>query len=121
MQQPYINLRYFSNELDLVVLRQGVRFVDRILMNGNSFKGITGPEYPSSCSVDLTRQCIGLSWNDVRQDIVSSTLGPDKQRRRKCQGAAWLTMYLSAVQEHRPKCGRPAPGTFTLSTRLFSR
>lgn len=46
MQQPYINLRYFSNELDLVALREGVRFVHDILMNGNGFKDIIGrPEY----------------------------------------------------------------------------
>jgi choline dehydrogenase-like flavoprotein len=46
LEQPYINLNYFSNELDLVALREGVRFIDDILMNGEGFKDIIGEEYP---------------------------------------------------------------------------
>ncbi|KAJ9264762.1 CAZyme family AA3 [Paecilomyces variotii] len=44
--QPYINLNYFSNTLDLVALREGVRFVDDVLMNGEGFSEIIREEYP---------------------------------------------------------------------------
>lgn len=46
LQQPYINLNYFSNPLDLVALREGVRFVDDILINGDGFRDIIREEYP---------------------------------------------------------------------------
>jgi choline dehydrogenase len=46
LEQPYINLNYFSNDLDLVALREGVRFVHDILLNGEGFKDIIGEAYP---------------------------------------------------------------------------
>lgn len=45
-EQPYINLNYFSNELDILALREGVRFIDDILMNGDGMKDIIGKDYP---------------------------------------------------------------------------
>ncbi|PYH67219.1 GMC family oxidoreductase [Aspergillus vadensis CBS 113365] len=45
-QQPYINLNFFSNELDILALREGVRFVDDILMTGDGMKEILGEDYP---------------------------------------------------------------------------
>jgi choline dehydrogenase len=46
LDQPYINLNYFSNDLDLVALREGVRFIDHILMHGEWMKDIIGEDYP---------------------------------------------------------------------------
>lgn len=46
LDQPYINLNYFSNDLDLVALREGVRFVDDILTKGEGFRDIVGEDYP---------------------------------------------------------------------------
>lgn len=45
-EQPEINLNYFSNELDILALREGVRFIDEILMNGDEMKDIIGDDYP---------------------------------------------------------------------------
>lgn len=45
-EQPEINLNYFSNELDILALREGVRFIDEILMNGEGMKDIIGDDYP---------------------------------------------------------------------------
>lgn len=45
-EQPYINLNYFSNELDILALREGVRFIDEILMTGDGMKDIIGKDYP---------------------------------------------------------------------------
>jgi hypothetical protein len=46
LDQPYLNLHYFSNDLDLVALREGVRFVDDILTKGEGFRDIVGEDYP---------------------------------------------------------------------------
>ena len=44
--QPYINLNFFADDLDLIVLREGVRFVDDIIMNGDGMKDLIGQDYP---------------------------------------------------------------------------
>lgn len=43
---PYINLNFLEDELDIIALRQGLRFVDDILMNGEGMKDIIGEDYP---------------------------------------------------------------------------
>lgn len=45
-EQPYINLNFFSHDLDLIALREGVRFVDDVLMNGEGMKDIVECDYP---------------------------------------------------------------------------
>ncbi|KAF1983344.1 GMC oxidoreductase [Aulographum hederae CBS 113979] len=44
--QPNINLNYFSDDLDLVALREGCRFVDDILMKGEGMRDIIEEDYP---------------------------------------------------------------------------
>ena len=44
--QPYINLNFFADDLDLIAMREGVRFVDDILMNGDGMKDLVGEDYP---------------------------------------------------------------------------
>ena len=46
LQQPYINLNFFSNELDILALREGVRFIDDILTTGDGMKDIIREDYP---------------------------------------------------------------------------
>ena len=43
---PAINLNFFENDLDLVAMREGVRFVDDIVMNGEWMQDIVGEDYP---------------------------------------------------------------------------
>lgn len=45
-QQANININFFSHDLDLVALREGVRFVDDIIMNGEGMKDIIEGDYP---------------------------------------------------------------------------
>ncbi|KAJ5708822.1 Glucose-methanol-choline oxidoreductase [Penicillium malachiteum] len=45
-EQPEINLNYFSNKLDILVLREGVRFIDDVLMTGDGMKDIIHEDYP---------------------------------------------------------------------------
>ncbi|KAH8668127.1 hypothetical protein BGZ60DRAFT_43938 [Tricladium varicosporioides] len=44
--QPNVNLNFFSHDLDIIALRQGVRFIDDILQTGDGFKDIIGEDYP---------------------------------------------------------------------------
>lgn len=46
LEQPYINLNFFSHDLDLVALREGVRFIDDIVMNGKGMKDLIEGDYP---------------------------------------------------------------------------
>ena len=43
--QPYISLNFFADDLDLVVLREGVR-LDDIIMNGDGMNDLVGEDYP---------------------------------------------------------------------------
>ena len=43
---PYINLNFLADDLDLVALREGTRFIDDIVMNGEGMKDLVGEDYP---------------------------------------------------------------------------
>ncbi|KAJ5497733.1 Glucose-methanol-choline oxidoreductase C-terminal [Penicillium expansum] len=45
-EQADINLNYFTDELDILALREGVRFVDDVLMNGEGMKEIIAEDFP---------------------------------------------------------------------------
>lgn len=44
--QPYINENFLENDLDILALREGVRYIDDILMNGEGMKDLLGEDYP---------------------------------------------------------------------------
>lgn len=44
--QPYINLNFFENDLDLIALREGIRFIDDIVTTGDGMKDLIGADYP---------------------------------------------------------------------------
>ncbi|KAK5711639.1 hypothetical protein LTS12_027936, partial [Elasticomyces elasticus] len=46
LDDPRININFFENHLDVVALREGVRFVDDVLMTGEGFRDIIGEDYP---------------------------------------------------------------------------
>jgi choline dehydrogenase len=43
---PNVNLNFLSNDLDIVALREGVRWVDDLLRTGDGMKDIIGEDYP---------------------------------------------------------------------------
>ncbi|KAH8895503.1 alcohol oxidase [Thozetella sp. PMI_491] len=43
---PNVNINFFAEDLDIVAMREGVRYVDDILMNGDGMKDIIGEDYP---------------------------------------------------------------------------
>jgi hypothetical protein len=46
LEQPFININFFSNDLDLIAMREGCRMVDDILSTGEGMKDIIGEDYP---------------------------------------------------------------------------
>jgi hypothetical protein len=46
LEQPNININFFSNDLDLIAMREGVRFVDDIIMNGEGMRDIIEGDFP---------------------------------------------------------------------------
>lgn len=46
LQQPNINLNYFNNDLDIIAVREGIRYAYDVLKNGEGFKDIIESEYP---------------------------------------------------------------------------
>ncbi|KAJ5932785.1 hypothetical protein N7516_007274 [Penicillium verrucosum] len=46
LQQPNINLNYFNNDLDIIALREGIRYTYDVLKNGPGIKDIIEDEYP---------------------------------------------------------------------------
>ncbi|CAL5870522.1 uncharacterized protein PFLUO_LOCUS4759 [Penicillium psychrofluorescens] len=46
LQQPNINLNFFNNDLDIIAIREGIRFSYDVLKNGEGFKDIIEGEYP---------------------------------------------------------------------------
>lgn len=46
LKQANINLNYFNNDLDIIALREGIRYAYDVLKNGDGFKEIIEGEYP---------------------------------------------------------------------------
>ncbi|GLA79146.1 hypothetical protein AtubIFM55763_002067 [Aspergillus tubingensis] len=46
LQQPNINLNYYNNDLDIIAIREGIRYAYDVLKNGEGFKDIIEGEYP---------------------------------------------------------------------------
>ena len=70
LEQPNINLNFFSNDLDIIAMREGVRFVDDILLNGEGMKDIIGEDYPWAMPRDsdeeMRRQILERSQTGFR-------------------------------------------------------
>lgn len=52
LEQANINLDYFNNELDIIAIREGIRFSYDVLKNGEGFKDIIIDEYPWEMPLD---------------------------------------------------------------------
>lgn len=46
LEQPFININFFSNDLDLIAMREGCRMVDDLLTTGEGMKDLIGDDYP---------------------------------------------------------------------------
>lgn len=91
LEQPDVNINFFSNKLDLIALREGVRFVDDILMNGDGMKDLVEGDYP---------------WPMPRSSdeaMIKMILERSQTGFRK-----WLYLHLmTAVNKYSPRLHRP--------------
>ncbi|KAJ6439401.1 flotillin domain-containing protein [Purpureocillium lavendulum] len=83
--QPNINLNFFGNDLDILAMREGVRWTYDLLMTGAGFKDIVVSEYPwkmpLASDADMDRAVLDRSQTgfprlskSVHQGVVDSNL-----------------------------------------------
>jgi choline dehydrogenase len=46
LKDPYINIDFLADDLDVLALREGVRYINDILMNGEGMKDLIESDYP---------------------------------------------------------------------------
>jgi choline dehydrogenase len=103
LDQPNINLSFLSNDLDIMALREGVRFVDDILMNGDGFKDIIGEDYPwpmprhsdeAMNKLILERSQTGFRESSLYLAIVLLRWDIIKEILTLCNRSMWHPPYL---------------------------
>ncbi|KAG0207398.1 hypothetical protein BGX28_001337 [Mortierella sp. GBA30] len=52
LEQPNINLNFFANEIDIIAMREGIRWTYDLLFNGDGFKDIIVSEFPWEMPLD---------------------------------------------------------------------
>lgn len=52
LEQPYINLNFFHSDLDIIAMREGIRWTYDLLTKGDGFKDIVVAEYPWEMPLD---------------------------------------------------------------------
>jgi choline dehydrogenase len=120
LEQPFINTNFFSNDLDIIALREGVRWVDDIVMNGDGMKEIIGEDYPwemprhsdeAMVQMILERAQTGFrKWYSTSHSTSQScsTRGISLADKKKSFRPLW---HLSPRQGHLPRrLGRQAEG-----------
>ncbi|KAF9189418.1 hypothetical protein BGZ49_003814 [Haplosporangium sp. Z 27] len=50
--QPNINLNFFADDLDIIAMREGIRWTHDLLLKGDGFKDIVEAEYPWEMDLD---------------------------------------------------------------------
>ncbi|KEZ43971.1 hypothetical protein SAPIO_CDS4182 [Scedosporium apiospermum] len=56
LAQPAINLNFFADDLDIIGMREGIRFIYDVLTKGEGFKDIVVAEYPWDMPLDDDKQ-----------------------------------------------------------------
>jgi choline dehydrogenase len=52
LMQPNINLNFFADDLDIIAMREGIRFSYDVLTKGDAFKDLVVSEYPWNMPLD---------------------------------------------------------------------
>lgn len=65
LEQPLINENFCSHPLDIVGLREGVRFVDELIRRGDGMKQIVGADYPEPLPINSDESMHDIIINRV--------------------------------------------------------
>lgn len=74
LENPIVDCNYLSDPLDLLVMTEGVRFGNEIVMQGAGTKNIVKGSWPSGTLQQRIRSCIDIA--DVIDQISPITLTP---------------------------------------------
>lgn len=101
--QPNINLNFFANDLDILAMREGVRWTYDVLTNGAGFKDIVLAEYPWKMPLhsdeEMKRAVLDRSQTGFRKQSCFSTRDSANILSRPMR-------YSPPLKEHPPGCGR---------------
>jgi choline dehydrogenase-like flavoprotein len=56
LEQPNINLNFFANDLDIIAMREGIRWTYDLLLKGDGFKDIVVDKYPWDTPLDADEE-----------------------------------------------------------------
>ncbi|EKG11368.1 Glucose-methanol-choline oxidoreductase [Macrophomina phaseolina MS6] len=97
LEKPHINLNFLANDTDIVALREGVLWVDDILMNGEGFKDIILEDYPKPLPRDdpdaMKKEILERSQTGYRKFSSPAEYGGSSRVLRLCQILAARAVY----------------------------
>lgn len=100
--QPNINLNFFANDLDILAMREGVRWTYDVLTNGAGFKDIVLAEYPWKMPLhsdeEMKRAVLDRSQTGFRKCSSSPIHDRTNILSRPLR-------YCASFKEHPPGCG----------------
>lgn len=106
LEQPNINLNFFGDDLDILAMREGVRWTYDVLLNGQGFKDIVVDEYPWKMPIEsdeaMNKAVLERSQTGFRKCLLPFLL----IRYYANPHCARPVRYSSFVQECQPGRGR---------------
>jgi hypothetical protein len=87
LQPPKVNINFFENYLDVVALREGIRWVDDILQTGEGMRNMVGEDYPwpmpRHSDEAMDEMILERSQTGFRKFISSPRMIQQNEQKRK--------------------------------------
>ncbi|KAK5989050.1 Alcohol dehydrogenase [Cladobotryum mycophilum] len=124
LEQPNINLNFFANELDIIAVREGIRFSYDLLTKGDVFKDLVIAEYPWPMPLDSDEEMRKvvldrcqtafhpIGTNRLSKDINQGVVDP----RLRVHGVKNLRVIDASIQPLIPDC-RPQNSVYMIGEK----
>lgn len=97
---PVINENFCAHPLDIVGLREGIRFTDELLRRGDGMKDVVGEAYPEALPLDsdekMQEEILKRVTTGYRESILKPIAGDELVLTHRCRPLR----NLSYGQEH---------------------